>query len=92
MSLDIAISSGKEWRRPYKSAKLYFRACRNHGRCSWCRDSRMYSFNKNLIKYKQMEKEFVTGCDLDAHGEEDVASPFLDAENAPNTFSPKKIS
>jgi hypothetical protein len=48
MSLDKAIKSKKEKRKPYRKSKAFDRTCRNHGSCNWCRDNRM-------IKYKRQE-------------------------------------
>lgn len=36
MSLDKAISHGKEYRAPYHGSKSFDRICRNHGSCLWC--------------------------------------------------------
>ena len=44
MSLDKAIEHGKEKRKPYTGAKLYFKSCRNHGSCPWCESNRKYKF------------------------------------------------
>jgi hypothetical protein len=42
MSLDKAIHSGKEHRKPYRKAQAVDRSCRPHGECSWCRDARLF--------------------------------------------------
>ena len=46
MSLNKAIESGKEHRRQYRKAKAVDKTCRNNGSCFWCRDNRMYKYNK----------------------------------------------
>jgi len=50
MSLNKAIQSGKEHRRPYKGAKAIDYMCRNHGLCSYCRNARMHPQRKALEK------------------------------------------
>lgn len=40
MSLDKAIASGKEHRKPYRGSKRWDCTCRNHGSCSYCRSNR----------------------------------------------------
>lgn len=40
MSLDKAIKSGKEKRKPYRKAKSFDSHCRNHGSCPWCERNR----------------------------------------------------
>lgn len=45
MSLDKAILSGKEHRKPYHGAKAVDTNCRNHGSC---KNNRMYSSRKRL--------------------------------------------
>lgn len=50
MSLDKAIKSGKEYRKPYRGGKAVDRMCRNHGGCPWCERNRQYSTNKRKQK------------------------------------------
>ena len=59
MSLDKAIQSGKEKRKPYRKSKGIARSCRNHGACNWCRDNRTYKTRKELerIAYEGKETE-----------------------------------
>ena len=40
MSLDKAIASGKEHRKPYRKSKAFDRSCRNHGTCGYCHQNR----------------------------------------------------
>ncbi len=42
MSLDKAIRSGKEHRRPYYGSGRYDTSCRPHGGCTWCERNRMH--------------------------------------------------
>jgi hypothetical protein len=46
MSLDKAITSGKEKRKPYRKSKRFDTSCRNHGSCSWCEGNRLYQARK----------------------------------------------
>lgn len=57
MSLDKAISHGKEHRKPYRGSKAIDKTCRNHGSCEWCRRNRLHKFRKNeedLYDYRRM--------------------------------------
>lgn len=44
MSLDKAIASGKEYRKPYHGGKAVSTRCRNHGWCDVCEGNRLYKF------------------------------------------------
>lgn len=46
MSLDKAIASGKEKRKPYRGSKAIDHSCRNHGSCPWCRGKVDYKKKK----------------------------------------------
>ena len=46
MSLDKAITHGKEHRKPYRGAKAIDRTCRNHGGCPWCEENRKHKYRK----------------------------------------------
>ncbi len=50
MSLDKAIASGKEKRKPYRKAKAQDASCRNHGSCPACRGNRVYKNKKKEIR------------------------------------------
>ena len=41
-----------------KGAKAVSWHCRNHGECEWCRRNRTYNTLRDLIKFKDLEKEF----------------------------------
>ncbi len=53
MSLNKAIKSGKEHRKPYSGAKAVDRQCRNHGRCSHCCSNRVYKERKYMMAYRR---------------------------------------
>ena len=40
MSMDRAIASGKERRRPYRGSRAFDPSCRHGGSCSWCEGNR----------------------------------------------------
>lgn len=40
MSMDRAIASGKEHRRPYRGSRAFDPSCRHGGSCSWCEGNR----------------------------------------------------
>ena len=50
MSMDKAITHGKEHRRPYRGAKAVAKTCRNHGSCEWCRENRLYRYRKAVMR------------------------------------------
>ena len=52
MSLDKAIASGKEHRKPYQGGKAYCQSCRNHGGCTWCLSNRTHKYNKKIEAMK----------------------------------------
>ena len=54
MSLDKAITHGKEKRRPYRGAKAIDATCRNHGTCKWCEGNRTHG-NKRREPPKEDE-------------------------------------
>ncbi len=53
MSLDKAIKSGKEWRKPYRTA------CQRHGCCSACQEGRQYANRKRIEAAKEREEELM---------------------------------
>lgn len=57
MSLNKAIQSGKEHRKPYIGSKSIDRTCRNHGGCPWCEENRKYKNIKRLEKALDKLKE-----------------------------------
>ena len=48
MSLDKAIKSGKEHRKPYRKAKAVDPTCRNHGTCPW---------HQGQVRYKKRKAD-----------------------------------
>ena len=57
MSLDKAIQSGKERRKPYHGAKAIDHTCRNHGGCPYCEANRLYSSRKRQVAAEIYLKE-----------------------------------
>ena len=53
MSLDKAIASGKEHRKPYSRAKAKDHTCRNHGSCPYCRNNRLHKFKKKEVEQEE---------------------------------------
>lgn len=53
MSLNKAIQSGKEHRKPYRGAKEIDHTCRNHGSCGWCKENRTHKNNKRELAAEQ---------------------------------------
>lgn len=58
MSLDKAITHGKEKRKPYRGTKAYDCTCRNHGSCQWCVENRKHKFRD------KQPPEFGIACDM----------------------------
>ena len=60
MSLDKAILHGKEKRQEYQgtTSKRFDRTCRNHGKCSYCENNRLFSLRKLKFKTEQEIKEW----------------------------------
>ena len=50
MSLDKAIKSGKERRKPYRKSKVFDKTCRNHGGCPYCEGNRKHSTEVRKMK------------------------------------------
>ena len=57
MSLDKAVTHGKEWRKPYRGAKAIDYSCRNHGSCEVCRMNRLVSSIKRLDAVQDKEAD-----------------------------------
>lgn len=55
MSLDKAIASRKDKRKPYRKSKAFARSCRNHGSCEICLQNRNHAIKK--AEMKAMVKE-----------------------------------
>lgn len=65
MSLDKAIASGQEHRRPYSGSKAIDPSCRCHGGCDWCLGNRMYRTNRLKEAADQAEAEYEEDLDDD---------------------------
>jgi hypothetical protein len=50
VSLDKAIKSGKERRKPYRKAKAVDKTCRNHGGCPYCEGNRKHATDVRKLK------------------------------------------
>ena len=46
MSLNKAIQSGAEHRKPYRGSKAVDCSCRNHGGCPYCESSRYHKHKR----------------------------------------------
>lgn len=80
MSLDKAISSGKEHRKPYRGAKACDKTCRNHGSDDWAKSNRLNRSNRLIEKSNQELKEMgVT--------ENETCTITLDVKQAGNLLS-----
>lgn len=58
MSLDKAIKSGKEHRKPYRRSKSIDRSCRNHGSCDYCLGNRTHANNKRELTAQEKLNEY----------------------------------
>ena len=62
MSLDKAIKSGKEHRKPYRGSKAIDGTCRNHGGCPWCEENRRHKFrDKQTDELKEWREGDIEG-------------------------------
>ena len=61
MSLDKAIKSGKEWRKPYRKSAAFDPACQRHGpnSCPVCQDNRQHANRKRIEAAKESEDELM---------------------------------
>lgn len=80
MSLDKAISHGKEHRKPYRGAKACDKSCRNHGSDDWAKNNRLNSSNRLIEKSNQDLKEI----DITKN---ETCTVTLDVEQAGNLLS-----
>lgn len=65
MSLDKAIASGKEKRKPYYDSRRFDHSCKNHGACSYCAERRQFAFKKDGESSLQELAEFEKGYSED---------------------------
>lgn len=80
MSLDKAISHGKEHRKPYRDAKACDKSCRNHGSDDWAKNNRLNRSNRLIEKSNQELKEM-------DEAENETCTITLDVEQADNLLS-----
>lgn len=59
MSLNKAIDSGKEYRKPYIGAKSFDHTCRNHGTCKVCEQNRKIKFRRREEATKEQIKDYL---------------------------------
>ena len=59
MTLNKAISSGKERRKPYRGNKSFDNSCRNHGGCPWCISNRAYHYSREDYYARQVVEEYL---------------------------------
>lgn len=72
MSLDKAVSHGKEKRKPYRGAKAIDCTCRNHGSCDWCRQNRQHKFrDKRGYDTMRIETKYFADDDTEFETEEE---------------------
>lgn len=57
MSLDKAIASGKERRKPYRGSKAFDRSCRHGGSCPYCRGNRTYGNQKLWGRARELDQK-----------------------------------
>ena len=58
MGLEKAIEHGKEHRKKYHGSKEFFRSCRNHGDCPYCRDGRLHQIRREREKMENKMEEY----------------------------------
>ena len=58
MSLDKAILSGKEKRKPYRDSRRFDYTCRNHKSCPWCEGTRTYKHRRQKQAADDKIKDF----------------------------------
>lgn len=54
---DNQYKNRKDKRKRYYGAKFFDRSCRNHGSCSYCKDSRLHSSRKRIEQYSIIDNE-----------------------------------
>lgn len=59
MSLDKAILSGKEKRKPYRGSKAIDPTCRNHKGCPWCEKNRKRKYHRREAAADYMLRNFL---------------------------------
>ena len=57
MSLDRAIATGKEHRKPYRGSRAFDTGCRNHGSCAHCTRARTIDRLRTQMKARDALRE-----------------------------------
>lgn len=58
MSLDKAVKSGKEKRKPFAKSEEFDKTCRSHGSCNYCRSNRTHRYAKQALTIREVESEW----------------------------------
>ena len=70
MSLEKSILHGKDHRKPLRGSRRFDSSCRNHGSCSYCRDSRLVQSMKEDNRTKEQINDYFgfwfQGCEMEA--------------------------
>lgn len=56
--LDKAIKYKKEKRKQFRRSKVFDRTCRNNNSCPWCKNNRLYQYNKEQELMKDKLNEY----------------------------------
>lgn len=78
MSLDRSIQHKKDHRKPYYDSKRFDPTCRPNGRCSYCRNNRLFSSKKEGFRAREAIEEYF----WDNTGENYEEALDLDVEKA----------
>lgn len=73
MSLDKAVYYKKEYRKKYRGSEVFDVTCRNHGKCSYCRNNRTYSSKRRSFCFNIKEQI----CDIIQDSNESAKSQNL---------------
>lgn len=68
MSLNKAITYGKEKRKAYRGAKSVDRSCRNHGSCPQCAHNRQVDKRRGDTAKEGLEAYYNQHCPLPGKG------------------------
>lgn len=58
MSLDKAITHGKERRKPYYKSCRFDRTCRPHGGCPYCAGNRLHGTRKRELSADEQMRDY----------------------------------
>lgn len=85
MSLDKAIDSGKERRKPYRKSNRFDKTCRNHGTCPRCKSDRTHAGKRqepvegDVALWDRDAKWHAMSCTSENLGAFDYANQAMDA-------------